>query len=87
MATLGHVAVAVVGSRWRAGRVAPTPLVFSMLGLAALALLPDIDFLAFHFGFPIAIRSGIAGQHTRLLSPFWWDCLPRRRFGCLADRC
>ena len=52
MATLGHVAMGVVGARWRAERVATTPLVLSMFGLAALALLPDIDFIAFHFGIP-----------------------------------
>ena len=52
MATLGHVAAGAVGARWRAGRVATTPLVFSMVGLVALALLPDIDFIAFHLGIP-----------------------------------
>jgi inner membrane protein len=62
MATLGHVAVGVVAARWRASKPGAPPLGFSMLGLAALALLPDVDFIAFHLGIPYSHPFGHRGM-------------------------
>ena len=62
MATLGHVAVGVVAARWRASRPGALPLVPSMLGLSALSLLPDVDFLAFSLGIPYSDPFGHRGM-------------------------
>src|SRR5215470_2750999 len=62
MATLGHVAVGVVAARWRASRLGAPPLGLSMLGLSALALLPDVDFIAFHLGIPYPHPFGHRGM-------------------------
>jgi inner membrane protein len=67
MATLGHVAVGVVAARWRASRPAAPPLAFSMLGLSALAVLPDADFVAFMVGIPYAHPFGHRGMTHSLL--------------------
>ena len=62
MATLGHVAVGVVAARWRASRPGALPLGVAMLGLAALSLLPDADFVAFHLGIPYSHPLGHRGM-------------------------
>src|SRR5678816_2205682 len=62
MATLGHVAVGVVAARWRASRPGARPLGVAMLGLAALSLLPDADFVAFHLRIPYAHPLGHRGM-------------------------
>jgi inner membrane protein len=67
MATLGHVAVGVVAARWRASRPGPPPLGLSMLGLSALALLPDADFIAFNVGIPYPHPFGHRGMTHSLL--------------------
>jgi inner membrane protein len=67
MATLGHVAVGVVAARWRASRPGPWPLAASMLGLAALSVLPDADFVAFRLGIPYSNPYGHRGMTHSLL--------------------
>ena len=67
MATLGHVAVGVVAARWRASRPGAQPLGLSMLGLSALALLPDVDFIAFQLGIPYPHPFGHRGMTHSLL--------------------
>jgi inner membrane protein len=67
MATLGHVAVGVVAARWRASRPEVPPLAFSMLGLSALAVLPDADFVAFLVGIPYPHPFGHRGMTHSLL--------------------
>ena len=62
MATLGHVAVGVVAARWRDSRPGAPPLALSMLGLSALSLLPDADFLAFLVGIPYPHPFGHRGM-------------------------
>src|SRR5215813_9074732 len=62
MATLGHVAVGVVAARWRASRPGAPPLALSMLGLSALSLLPDVDFVAFSLGIPYSHPFGHRGM-------------------------
>ena len=62
MATLGHVAVGVVAARWRASRPGALPLGVAMLGLSALSLLPDADFVAFHLGIPYSHPLGHRGM-------------------------
>jgi inner membrane protein len=61
MATLGHVAVGVVAARWRC-RGRARPLAVAMLGLSALSLLPDADFIAFPLGIPYAHPLGHRGM-------------------------
>jgi inner membrane protein len=67
MATLGHVAVGVVAARWRASRPEAPPLGLSMLGLSALAVLPDADFIAFKVGIPYPHPFGHRGMAHSLL--------------------
>lgn len=67
MATLGHVAVGVVAARWRASRPGAPPLGLSMLALSALALLPDVDFIAFRLGIPYSHPFGHRGMTHSLL--------------------
>lgn len=67
MATLGHVAVGVVAARWRASRPGAPSLAFSMLGLSALSVLPDADFVAFMVGIPYPHPFGHRGMTHSLL--------------------
>jgi inner membrane protein len=67
MATLGHVAVGVVAGRWRASRPGARPLAGAMLGLAALSVLPDTDFMAFGLGIPYANPYGHRGMTHSLM--------------------
>ena len=67
MATLGHVAVGVVAARWRDSRPEAPPLALSMLGLSALSVLPDADFVAFMVGTPYANPFGHRGMTHSLL--------------------
>ena len=67
MATLGHVAVGVVAARWRASQPGAPPLAFSMLGLSALAVLPDADFVAFMVGIPYPHPFGHRGMAHSLI--------------------
>lgn len=67
MATLGHVAVGVVAARWRASRPGALPLGVAMLGLSALSLLPDADFITFHLGIPYAHPLGHRGMTHSLV--------------------
>jgi inner membrane protein len=67
MATLGHVAVGVVAARWRDSRPGAPPLALSMLGLSALSVLPDADFVAFMVGIPYANPFGHRGMTHSLL--------------------
>src|SRR6476620_6505529 len=69
MATLGHVAVGVVAARWRDSRPGAPPIALSMLGLSALSVLPDADFVAFMVGIPYANPFGHRGMtHSRLFA-------------------
>ena len=62
MATFGHVAVGLAASRFWAGRRGHlVPSKVSMLVYAALALLPDIDVLAFRLHIPYGARFGHRG--------------------------
>lgn len=71
MATLGHVAVGVVAARWRASRPEAPPLAASMLGLSALSVLPDADFVAFMVGIPYPHPFGHRGMtHSLLFAVF-----------------
>jgi len=67
MATLGHVAVGVVAARWRASRPGAPSLPLSMLGLSALSVLPDVDFVAFMVGIPYRHPFGHRGMTHSLL--------------------
>jgi inner membrane protein len=67
MATLGHVAVGVVAARWRDSRPGAPPLALSMLGLSALSVLPDADFVAFMVGIPYPDPFGHRGMTHSLL--------------------
>ena len=67
MATLGHVAVGVVAARWRAARPGAPSLPLSMLGLSALSVLPDADFIAFKVGIPYSHPFGHRGMTHSLL--------------------
>ena len=67
MATLGHVAVGVVAARWRSSRPGAPPLATSMIGLVALSVLPDADFLAFRLGIPYSNPYGHRGMTHSLL--------------------
>lgn len=67
MATLGHVAIGVVVARWRDSRPGAPPLALSMLGLSALSLLPDADFVAFMVGIPYSDPFGHRGMTHSLL--------------------
>jgi len=67
MATLGHVAVGVVAARWRASQPGAPPLALSMLGLSALSVLPDADFVAFMVGIPYSHPFGHRGMTHSLL--------------------
>ncbi len=67
MATLGHVAVGVVAARWRASRPGALPLGVAMVGLSALSLLPDEDFIAFRLGIPYAHPLGHRGMTHSLV--------------------
>ena len=67
MATLGHVAVGVVAARWRASRPGAPWLPLSMLGLSALSVLPDVDFVAFMVGIPYPHPFGHRGMTRSLL--------------------
>ena len=62
MATLGHVAMGVVAARWRQARPGARPLGVALLGLSALSLLPDADFMAFGLGIPYAHPLGHRGM-------------------------
>jgi len=62
MATLGHVAVGVVAARWRSSRPAAPGLALSMVGLAALSVLPDVDVIAFRLGIPYSNPYGHRGM-------------------------
>ena len=67
MATLGHVAVGVVAARWRTSRPEAPALALSMLGLSALSVLPDADFVAFMVGIPYPHPFGHRGMTHSLL--------------------
>ena len=69
MATLGHVAAGVVAARWRASRPGAPSLSLSMLGLSALSVLPDADFIAFKVGIPYPHPFGHRGMtHSFLVA-------------------
>jgi len=67
MATLGHVAIGVVAARWRDSRPGAPSLALSMVGLSALSVLPDADFVAFMAGIPYAHPLGHRGMTHSLL--------------------
>lgn len=67
MATLGHLAIGVVAARWRNSRPGPPPLALSMVGLAALSALPDVDVIAFRLGIPYSNPYGHRGMTHSLL--------------------
>ena len=67
MATLGHVAVGMVAARWRDSRPGAPSLALSMLGLSALSILPDADFIAFSLGIPYPHPFGHRGMTHSLL--------------------
>jgi inner membrane protein len=67
MATLGHVAAGVVAARWLDSRPGAPPVPLSMLGLSALSVLPDADFVAFMVGIPYANPFGHRGMTHSLL--------------------
>lgn len=67
MATLGHVAVGVVAARWRASWAEAPPLAASMVGISALSVLPDADFVAFMVGIPYSHPFGHRGMTHSLL--------------------
>jgi inner membrane protein len=67
MATLGHVALGVVAARWRDSRPRAPRLGLSMVGLAALSVLPDVDVIAFRLGIPYSNPYGHRGMTHSLL--------------------
>jgi inner membrane protein len=68
MASLGHVAVGLAAARWEAQRER-RPLRPSRAGLyAALALLPDLDVIAFRLGIPYEAALGHRGASHSLLA-------------------
>ena len=67
MATLGHVAIGVVAARWRNARPGARRLAFSMVGLSALSVLPDVDVIAFRLGIPYSNPYGHRGMTHSLL--------------------
>ena len=97
MASLGHVAVGMAAGRLYAARSTEGPgaagwrrLLGLQLGLAALALLPDADVIAFRLGIPYAAPFGHRGaSHSLLVALCLGLCCslaasPRRRLLALA---
>ncbi|WP_428262645.1 metal-dependent hydrolase [Haliangium sp.] len=71
MATLGHLAVAMVAGRWclRAEPPAPGRLAAAMVALSALSLAPDADVIAFALGVPYHAPWGHRGaSHSLFLA-------------------
>jgi len=69
MASFGHVAVGMALGRIGAGAAPPRRVATSMLGLSALALLPDADVIAFKLGIPYAATWGHRGaSHSLFLA-------------------
>ena len=62
MASLGHVAVGVAAARWRSTHGSRGNLGRAMLACSALALLPDVDVIAFRLGIPYGDPFGHRGM-------------------------
>ncbi len=71
MASIGHVAVGMLGARVTTPPVLSTlPLAARMVAWSALALLPDIDAIGFHYGVPYGAAWGHRGATHSLLFAF-----------------
>ncbi|REG29503.1 inner membrane protein [Archangium gephyra] len=69
MASFGHVAVGMALGRLGVGQASPRRVGLAMLGLSALAMLPDADVIAFVLRIPYAATWGHRGaSHSLLLA-------------------
>jgi inner membrane protein len=69
MASFGHVAVGMALGRLGAGEASPRRVGVAMLGMSALAMLPDADVIAFALRIPYAATWGHRGaSHSLLLA-------------------
>ncbi len=66
MASIGHVAVGLALGRLGAATASPLRRAASMLGLSALAMLPDADVVAFALGIPYGAQWGHRGASHSL---------------------
>ncbi|WNG61394.1 metal-dependent hydrolase [Archangium gephyra] len=69
MASFGHVAVGMALGRLGVGQASPRRVGLAMLGMSALAMLPDADVIAFVLRIPYAATWGHRGaSHSVLLA-------------------
>jgi inner membrane protein len=69
MASFGHVAVGMALGRLATGKASPRRVGLAMLGMSALAMLPDADVIAFVLRIPYAATWGHRGaSHSFLLA-------------------
>ncbi|KFA87234.1 metal-dependent hydrolase [Archangium violaceum] len=69
MASFGHVAVGMALGRLGVGQATPRRMGLAMLGMSALAMLPDADVIAFVLRIPYAATWGHRGaSHSLLLA-------------------
>ena len=69
MASFGHVAVGMALGRLATGKASPRRVGLAMLGMSALAMLPDADVIAFVLRIPYAATWGHRGaSHSLFLA-------------------